>query len=195
VRQILIFRLGVASECRFYLLGALKFTIFTDHKQLQNIYVKALSEIINPRLLNHRLKLTHYSGLTVTWTEGSGHMIADALLQNPVFDPPTDNSNDMALCYGISPRDPLLHNIYAAAKEDLNYQKVVTAIQRRKLCSKLGKNASNGCGRAGRISPGMSPQLVRNICPIPGNKSKAQKDTTTKPGFNGVKKKERQCPW
>jgi hypothetical protein len=62
------------KDCRFYLLGALKFTIFTDHKPFQNIYVKALSEIINPRLLNHRLKLTHYSGLTVTWTEGSGHM-------------------------------------------------------------------------------------------------------------------------
>jgi hypothetical protein len=104
---------------------------------LQNIYVKAISEIINPRLLNHRLKLTHYSGLTVTWTEGSGHMIADALLRNPVFDPPTDNSTDMALCYGISPSDPLLRNIYEAAKKDLNYQKIVTAIQRRKLCSKL----------------------------------------------------------
>jgi hypothetical protein len=64
-------------------------------------------------------------------------MIADALSQNPVFDPPTDNSNDTALCYGISLRDPLLHNIYEAAKKDLNYQKIVTAIQRRKLCSKL----------------------------------------------------------
>jgi hypothetical protein len=59
------------EDCRFYLLGALQFTIFTDHKPLQNNYVKALSEIINPHLLNHRLKLTHYSGLTVTWTEGS----------------------------------------------------------------------------------------------------------------------------
>jgi hypothetical protein len=64
-------------------------------------------------------------------------MIADALLRNPVFDPPTDNSSDMALCYGISPRDPLLHNFYEAAKKDLDYQKIVTAIQRRKLCSKL----------------------------------------------------------
>jgi hypothetical protein len=104
---------------------------------LQNIYIKALSEIINPRLLNHQLKLTHYSGLTVTWTEGSGHMIADTLSRNPVFDPPTDNSSDMALSYGISPRDPLLHNVYEEAKKDLNYQKIVTAIQRRKLCSKL----------------------------------------------------------
>jgi hypothetical protein len=64
-------------------------------------------------------------------------MIADALLRNPVFDPPTDNSIDMTLCYGISPRDPLLGNIYEAAKKDLNYQKIVTAIQRQKLCSKL----------------------------------------------------------
>jgi hypothetical protein len=91
---------------------------------LQNIYVKALSEIINPRLLNYRLKLTHFSGLTVTWTEGSGQMIADALLRNPVFDPPTDNSSDMALCYSISSLDPLLRNVYEAAKKDLKYQEM-----------------------------------------------------------------------
>jgi hypothetical protein len=71
------------------------------------------------------------------WTVGSGHMIADALSQNPVFDPPTYNSNDTALCYGIGPRDPLLHNIYETAKKDLNYQKIATAIQGRKLCLKL----------------------------------------------------------
>jgi hypothetical protein len=64
-------------------------------------------------------------------------MIADALSRNPVFDPPTDNSTDMALCYGISPRDPLLRNVYEAEKKDLNYQKIVAAIQRQKLCSKL----------------------------------------------------------
>jgi hypothetical protein len=112
-------------------------TFFSDHKPLQNIYIKALSEIINPCFLNHRLKLTHYSGLTVTWTEGSGHMIADALSRNPVFDPPTDNSNDTALCYGISPRDLLSHKLYETAKNDVNYQKIVTAIQHSRLCSKL----------------------------------------------------------
>jgi hypothetical protein len=112
-------------------------TFFSDHKPLQNIYIKALSEIINPCFLNHRLKLTHYSGLTVTWTEGSGHMIADALSRNPVFDPPTDNSNDTALCYGISPRDLLLHKLYETAKNDVYYQKIATAIQRRRLCSEL----------------------------------------------------------
>jgi hypothetical protein len=116
-------------RCRRFL-GSLKFTIFTDHKPLQNIYIKPLSEIINPRLLNHRLKLTHYSGLTFTWTKGSGYMIADALSRNPVFEPPTDNSNDTALCYSISPRDPLLHKLYETAKIDVNNQKIVTAIQR-----------------------------------------------------------------
>jgi hypothetical protein len=50
-------------------------------------------------------------------------MIADAPSRNPVFDPPTDYSSDMALCYGISPRDALLHNVYEEAKKDLNYQK------------------------------------------------------------------------
>jgi hypothetical protein len=79
-------------------------------------------------LLNHRLKLTHYSGLTVTWTEGSRQMIDDNLSRNPVFDPLMDNSKDTALCYGISPRDPLIHKIYETAKRDVNYQKIVTAI-------------------------------------------------------------------
>jgi hypothetical protein len=109
------------KDCRFYLLGALKFTIFIDHKPLQNIYLKPLSELINPRLLNHQLKLLHYSGLTVMWTEGKGHMIADALSRNPVFDPPTDNTNDTALFYGISLRDPLLQKLYKTAKNDVNY--------------------------------------------------------------------------
>jgi hypothetical protein len=103
----------------------------------KNIYIIALSEIFNLQLLNNRLKLTHYSGLTVTWIKGSGHMIADALSRNPIFDPPTDNSNDTTLCYGISLRDPLLHKLYETAKINVNYQKISTAIQRRKLCSKL----------------------------------------------------------
>jgi hypothetical protein len=36
------------EDCQFYLLGAIKYTIFNDHKPWQNIYVKPLSEIINP---------------------------------------------------------------------------------------------------------------------------------------------------
>jgi hypothetical protein len=64
-------------------------------------------------------------------------MIADMLLRNPVFDQPTDNTNDTALCYGISPRDPQLHKLYETAKNNVNHQKIVSAIQCRRLCLKL----------------------------------------------------------
>jgi hypothetical protein len=45
----------------------------------------------------------------------------------------------MALCYGVQPKDPLLHSIYDAAVADPVYQSIVTAIKRGKLVAKLQK--------------------------------------------------------
>jgi hypothetical protein len=45
----------------------------------------------------------------------------------------------MALCYGVQPKDPLLHSIFDAAVADPIYQSIVTAIKRGKLVSKLQK--------------------------------------------------------
>jgi hypothetical protein len=77
--------------------------------------------------------------MEVIWTKGKFHLIADALSRNPIFDPPEDSGNHMALCYGVQPKDPLLHSIYDAAVADPIYQSIVTAIKRGKLLSKLQK--------------------------------------------------------
>jgi hypothetical protein len=45
----------------------------------------------------------------------------------------------MVLCYGVQPKDPLLHAICNAAIADPIYQSVVTAIKRGKLVSKSQK--------------------------------------------------------
>jgi hypothetical protein len=77
--------------------------------------------------------------MVVIWTEGKSHLISDALSRNPIFDPPEDSGDHMALCYGIQLKDPLLHAIYDAGVADPIYQSIVTAIKRGKLVSKLQK--------------------------------------------------------
>jgi hypothetical protein len=67
------------------------------------------------------------------------HLIVDALSRNPIFDPPESSGDQMALCYGVQPKDPLLHSIYDAAVADPVYQSIVTAIKRGKLVAKLQK--------------------------------------------------------
>jgi hypothetical protein len=119
-------------DCRFYLLGN-KFTVFTDHRPLEGTFRKNLSEEINPRLLSYRLKLFQYTDMEVIWTKGKSHLIADALSRNPIFDPPESSGDQMALCYGVQPKDPLLHSIYNAAISDPIYQSIVTAIKRGKV--------------------------------------------------------------
>jgi hypothetical protein len=77
--------------------------------------------------------------MEVIWTEGKTHLIADAMSRNPIFDPPESSGDQMALCYGVQPKDPLLHEIYDAAVADPGYQSIVTAIKGGKLVSKLQK--------------------------------------------------------
>jgi hypothetical protein len=77
--------------------------------------------------------------MEVIWTEGKSHLIADALSRNPIFDPPESSGDQMALCYGVQPKDPLLHSIYNAAISDPIYQSIVTAIKRGKSVAKLQK--------------------------------------------------------
>jgi hypothetical protein len=126
------------EDCRFYLLGN-KFTVFNDHRPLEGTFRKNLSEVMNPRLLSYRLKLVQYAEMEVIWTEGKSHLIVDALSRNPIFDPPESSGDQMALCYGVQPKDPLLHAIYHAAVADPVYQSIVTAIKREKLVAKLQK--------------------------------------------------------
>jgi hypothetical protein len=74
--------------------------------------------------------------MEVIWTEGKSHLIADTLSRNPIFDPPEDSGHHMALCYGVQPKDPLLHSIYNAAMADPIYQSIVSEIKRGKLVTK-----------------------------------------------------------
>jgi hypothetical protein len=60
-------------------------------------------------------------------------------LRNPIFDPPESSGDQMALCYGVQPKDLLLHSIYNAAISDPIYQSIVTAIKRGKSVAKLQK--------------------------------------------------------
>jgi hypothetical protein len=126
------------EDSRFYLLGN-KFTFFTDHRPLMGTFSKALSEVMNPRLLSYRLKLVQYAEMKVIWTEGKTHLIADALSRIPIFDLPESSGDQLALCYGVQPKDPLLHEIYDAAVADPDYQSIVKAIKRGKLFLKLLK--------------------------------------------------------
>jgi hypothetical protein len=126
------------EDCRFYLLGH-KFTVFTDHRPLEGTFRNNLSEVINPRLLSYSLKLVQYADMEVIWTEGKSHLIADALSRYLIFDPPESSGDQMALCYGVQTKDPLLHSIYDAAVSDPVYQSIVTAIKRGTLVAKLRK--------------------------------------------------------
>jgi hypothetical protein len=128
----------VIEDCRFYLLGN-KFTVFIDHRPLEGTFRKNLSEVINPRLLSYRLKLVQYTDREVVWTEGKSHLIADALSRNTIFDLLEDSRDHIALCYGVQPKDLLLHSINNAAISDPIYQSIVTAIK--------GENRLQSCKR------------------------------------------------
>jgi hypothetical protein len=77
--------------------------------------------------------------MEVIWTEGKSHLITDALSRNPIFDPPDSTGDQMALCYSVQTKDPLLHSIYNAAISDPIYQSMVTKIKRGKSVAKLQK--------------------------------------------------------
>jgi hypothetical protein len=126
------------EDCRFYLLGH-KFNVFTDHRPFEGTFRKNISEVINPRLLSYRLKLVQYADMEVIWTKGKSHLIADALSRNPIFYPPESSVDQMALCYGVQPKDPLLHSMYDAAVSDPVYQSIVTAMKRGKIGRKVLK--------------------------------------------------------
>jgi hypothetical protein len=50
------------EDCRFYLLSN-KFTVFTDHRQLEGTFRKNLSEVINPKAFKLQTKIS--SGVVV----------------------------------------------------------------------------------------------------------------------------------
>ena len=84
-----------AKKLEFFLRGAPRFKVITDHRPLVGLFQKELFQIPNPRLLRLREKL---AGLVfeVEWRPGKEHRIADALSRAPVFQPPENTNEDDA---------------------------------------------------------------------------------------------------
>jgi hypothetical protein len=113
-------------RCKVFLLG-ISFTVLTDHKPLVGIFNgKNMDAVENARLQRILEKLAGYT-FDVKWTPGKDHMIADALSRNPVFDPPEDQVASVATM-AITSLDPALAPLAKTAKNDLNYQSIISTL-------------------------------------------------------------------
>jgi hypothetical protein len=88
------------------------------------MFTMPLGEVENARVLSYREKTTQLS-FDVVWSPGKNHEIADALSRAPVFDPPEEE--DDGHVFAIQAEDPILQDLYDAAEEDEEYQKVKAA--------------------------------------------------------------------
>ena len=84
------------TKCSFYLKGADKFTVATDHCPLKGIFKKELFEIPNPRIQRIREKLVEYN-ITMKCVPGKSHYIADALPRAPLIHPPVPDEEELRL--------------------------------------------------------------------------------------------------
>ena len=80
------------KKCDFYLRGLPNFVVHTDHRPLEGIFKKGISEMQNARLMRMREKLVEYN-FKVHWVEGKNHKIADTLSRYPVFAPNEEETN------------------------------------------------------------------------------------------------------
>ena len=76
------------SKCSFYLKGCETFTVATDHRPLEGVFKKDISEIPNPQLQRIREKLAEFN-MIIKWVPGNHH-ITDALLRAPLFAGPEE---------------------------------------------------------------------------------------------------------
>ena len=120
------------EDARHYLLGC-QFEVLTDHRPLEGVFLKPLSEIANARLLRIRMKTTDYP-MKVTWTPGKTHLIADALSRAPVFGSPEVAG---AVANAVEAADRSLQPMYAAAGSDKEYSAVVDALLAGKAVGNL----------------------------------------------------------
>ena len=131
--------LHALRKCRYYLAGMDHFDLITDHRSLVGVFKKDLSTIENVRLRRFREHMGEFN-FTVTWTAGRLNTIADCLSRYPVA--PADHVNDspqspessVCVCKAIQnpnkkKQDPLLEPILEAARDDEEYQDILTAIR------------------------------------------------------------------
>ena len=113
-------------KCDFYLRGCHWFLVVTDHKPLEGVFKKPLTEINNDRLLRFKEALMPYN-FTVTWRAGKTHEIADALSRAPVFGPPEFDVSHNSLCQRVV-EDPSIQLLFDAI--DQEYKQRCTRLRR-----------------------------------------------------------------
>ena len=138
--------LHALRRCRHYLAGMEHFTIITDHKSLEGVFRKDLSQIENVRLRRFRENLGEFN-FTVKWMAGKFNVIADCLSRYPVSpaDAPEDSTgrdlpeSTVCVCKVLRDsdtgkkkkknKDPLLEPMLTAAKLDSEYQEMLKGVR------------------------------------------------------------------
>lgn len=122
--------LWAVQHCKYFLRGAPKFRVITDHRPLLGVFQKPLGETDNKRLQSIREKLVDYD-FELEWSEGKNHCIADALSRAPCF----DSSEEECRVHLVYP-DLALQEIYQAS-QDPRYQDIITAVSSDKKVKNL----------------------------------------------------------
>ena len=136
------------KKCRIFVQGLQHFTVVVDHRPLLPILNDyTMDAIDNPRLQRLKEKTSLYN-FTAIWRKGKDHAIPDALSRAPV-DQPTQEDDLLIqvvehhvhqasiraigeVCQRTPPhlQDPRLDDITSAAKDDAEYQLLLTAVTR-----------------------------------------------------------------
>ena len=115
------------SKYDFYLRGLPAFTVLTYHRSLVGNFCKQLHELDNAPLMRMREILTSFS-FDVKWVKGKTHMIADALLRMPVFQPEEEEEETHKTCLQV-PQACKLMDIEQAIDDHYNVIVLVLAIK------------------------------------------------------------------
>ena len=125
------------KHCDHYLSHSPEFTVITDHRALEGIFKKDLSEL-DGRILRIREKVLQYN-FKVQWLEGKANLMADCLSRTPHFKPTEDEvkaSDDLKIVYALdieTLEDPMLVGITDAALADKQYSMLVEFIDKFSL--------------------------------------------------------------
>jgi hypothetical protein len=98
--------------------------VVTDHKPLIPMFTMPLGDVENARVLRYREKTTQLS-FDVVWSPGKNHEIADAC-PGPRYSTRRKRRR-RATSAPSQAEDPILQELYDAAEEDAEYQKVKAA--------------------------------------------------------------------
>ena len=118
-----------ARKCEFYLRGnPHTTTVLTDHRPLEGLFRKNLSDVSNSRVQRLREKLVGLD-LRVRFVPGKDNIIADALSRAPLFPAPEE---EPAKCCAVGATSKLGANLSTITADiDEDYKAVVAAWHKR----------------------------------------------------------------